>query len=206
MLRPVNAGQRPCDRQSARWCNCRWQFVPFRGDYGTFRPQAQELVRGLVYPVPDPAFPSPGVHFTRGAGGAPRAGPNAVPALAREGCRRWSVSARDTLDSLRFPGLRRPARSYARTAALEIWRDLAKPAFLAGMRRYIPVIRPGDVTFGPSGIRAQFLSRSRSLVDDFLIEEAESVIHVLNAPSPAATASIVIGRRIADRAAAHVTF
>lgn len=183
-----------------------YRIVPFRGDYYTFRPQAQELVRGLVYPVPDPAFPFLGVHFTRGADGALRAGPNAVPALAREGYRRWSVSARDTLDSLRFPGLRRLARSYARTGALEIWRDLAKPAFLAAMRRYIPAIRPADVTFGPSGIRAQCLSRSGSLVDDFLIEEADGIIHVLNAPSPAATASIVIGRHIADRAAAHFTF
>ena len=180
-----------------------YRIVPFRGDYYTFRPHARELVRGLVYPVPDPAFPFLGVHFTRGADGSLRAGPNAVPALAREGYRRWSVSGRDLLDSLRFPGLRKLARAYARTGALEIWRDLAKPAFLAEMRRYIPAISAADVTFGPSGIRAQCLSRDGGLVDDFLIEEADGIIHVLNAPSPAATASLVIGRHIADRALAH---
>ena len=182
-----------------------YRIVPFRGDYYTFRPPARDLVRGLVYPVPDPAFPFLGVHFTRGIDGELRAGPNAVPALAREGYRRSSVSARDTLDSLRFPGLRKLARAYARTGALEIWRDLVKPAFLAEMRRYLPAIGPGDVTFGPSGIRAQCLSRSGSLVDDFLIETGDRIIHVLNAPSPAATASIVIGRHIAGRAAAAFT-
>lgn len=178
-----------------------YRIVPFRGDYYTFRPPARDLVRGLVYPVPDPAFPFLGVHFTRGADGELRAGPNAVPAFAREGYRRSSVNARDLLDSLRFPGLRRLAHAYARTGALEVWRDLVKPAFLAEMRRYLPGIRSTDVRFGPSGIRAQCLSRTGQLVDDFLIEEGDGIIHVLNAPSPAATASIVIGRHIAARAA-----
>jgi len=179
------------------------RIVPFRGDYYTFRPHVRDLVRGLVYPVPDPAFPFLGVHFTRGVDGSLRAGPNAVPALAREGYRRWSVSPQDLLDSLTFPGLRKLARSYARTGALEIWRDLAKPAFLSEMRRYLPQIHSGDVSFGPSGIRAQCLTRSGALVDDFLIEESEGVIHVLNAPSPAATASLIIGRHIAERAVAR---
>jgi L-2-hydroxyglutarate oxidase LhgO len=182
-----------------------YRIVPFRGDYYTFRAHARDLVTGLVYPVPDPAFPFLGVHFTRGFDGELRAGPNAVPALAREGYGRLSVSGRDLLDSLRFPGLRKLARSYARTGALEIWRDLVKPAYVAEMRRYIPAVGPGDVTFGPSGIRAQCLSRSGALVDDFLIEEADGIIHVLNAPSPAATASIVIGRHIAARATAHLS-
>jgi L-2-hydroxyglutarate oxidase LhgO len=182
-----------------------YRIVPFRGDYYTFRPAAAGLVRGLVYPVPDPAFPFLGVHFTRGIDGTLHAGPNAVPALAREGYGRFSVSGRDLLDSLRFPGLRRLARRYAGTGALEIWRDLVKPAYLAEMRRYIPAIGARDVTFGPSGIRAQCLSRSGALVDDFLIEEGDGVIHVLNAPSPAATASLVIGRHIAARAAGHLS-
>ena len=181
-----------------------YRIVPFRGDYYTFRAAAADLVRGLVYPVPDPAFPFLGVHFTRGIDGTLHAGPNAVPALAREGYGRLSVSGRDLLDSLRFPGLRRLARRYAGTGALEIWRDLVKPAYLAEMRRYIPSITSGDVTFGPSGIRAQCLSRSGALVDDFLIEEGDGVIHVLNAPSPAATASLVIGKHIAARAAAQL--
>jgi L-2-hydroxyglutarate oxidase len=180
-----------------------YRIVPFRGDYYTFRPGAAGLVRGLVYPVPDPAFPFLGVHFTRGIDGTLHAGPNAVPALAREGYRRTSVNGRDLLDSLSFPGLRTLARRYARTGALEIWRDLVKPAYLAQMRRYIPAIQSRDLVFGPSGIRAQCLRQSGALVDDFLIEEADRVIHVLNAPSPAATASIVIGQHIAARAAAH---
>ncbi|HEY9241694.1 MAG TPA: FAD-dependent oxidoreductase, partial [Streptosporangiaceae bacterium] len=177
-----------------------YRIVPFRGDYYTFRPEAAGLVRGLVYPVPDPAFPFLGVHFTRGIDGTLHAGPNAVPALAREGYGRLAVNGRDLLDSLRFPGLRKLARAYARTGALEIYRDLVKPAYLAEMRRYIPQVTARDIRFGPSGIRAQCLSRSGALVDDFLIEEGDGVIHVLNAPSPAATASLVIGQHIADRA------
>jgi L-2-hydroxyglutarate oxidase len=180
-----------------------YRIVPFRGDYYTFRTQAVDYVRGLVYPVPDPAFPFLGVHFTRGIDGTLHAGPNAVPALAREGYGRMSVNGRDLLDTLRFPGMRKLARSYAGTGAMEIWRDLVKPAFLAEMRRYLPAIRSRDVTFGPSGIRAQCVSRSGALVDDFLVEESEGIIHVLNAPSPAATASIVIGRHIASRAVDH---
>jgi (S)-2-hydroxyglutarate dehydrogenase len=177
-----------------------YRIVPFRGDYYTFRPAAAGLVRGLVYPVPDPAFPFLGVHFTRGIDGTLHAGPNAVPALAREGYGRLSVNGRDLLDSLRFPGLRKLARAYARTGALEIYRDLVKPAYLAEMRRYIPQLSGADITFGPSGIRAQCLSRSGGLVDDFLIEAGDGIIHVLNAPSPAATASLVIGQHIAERA------
>ena len=177
-----------------------YRIVPFRGDYYTFRPAAAGLVRGLVYPVPDPAFPFLGVHFTRGIDGTLHAGPNAVPALAREGYGRLSVNGRDLLDSLRFPGLRKLARGYAKTGALEIYRDLVKPAYLAEMRRYIPQLTAADIAFGPSGIRAQCLSRSGALVDDFLIEEGDGIIHVLNAPSPAATASLVIGQHIAGRA------
>ena len=126
-----------------------YRIVPFRGDYYTFRPAAAGLVRGLVYPVPDPAFPFLGVHFTRGVDGTLHAGPNAVPALAREGYGRTAVNGRDLLDSLRFPGLRKLARTYVRTGALEIWRDLVKPAYLAEMRRYIPQISSGDISFGP---------------------------------------------------------
>jgi (S)-2-hydroxyglutarate dehydrogenase len=177
-----------------------YRIVPFRGDYYTFRPHAAGLVRGLVYPVPDPGFPFLGVHFTRGIDGTLHAGPNAVPAFAREGYGRLSFNRRDFLEVLRFPGFRRLARSYAATGAREIWRDLVKRAFVADMRRYLPMVGPGDVTFGPSGVRAQCLSRSGALVDDFLIEESGSVVHVLNAPSPAATASLVIGEHCAGRA------
>jgi L-2-hydroxyglutarate oxidase len=176
-------------------------IVPFRGDYYELR--RPELVNGLVYPVPDPAFPFLGVHFTRRVDGALRAGPNAVPALAREGYGRLALRPRDALDVLRHPGFRRLARSYARTGALELWRDLFKPAMLAELRRYVPSIEPGDVAYGPSGIRAQVLARDGSLVDDFLIEDGEGALHVVNAPSPAATASLVIGRHVAERALAR---
>ncbi len=181
-----------------------YRIVPFRGDYYTFRPHAAGLVRGLVYPVPDPGFPFLGVHFTRGIDGSLLAGPNAVPAFAREGYGRLSVNRRDLLDVLRFPGFRRLARSYAGTGAREIWRDLVKPAFVTEMRRYLPMIEAADIRFGPSGVRAQCLSRSGALVDDFLIEESSGAIHVLNAPSPAATASIVIGQHCASRAISHL--
>lgn len=177
-----------------------YRIVPFRGDYYTFRPRAAGLVRGLIYPVPDPGFPFLGVHFTRGVDGTVHAGPNAVPALAREGYRRLSLNRRDVVEMLGFPGFRRLARSYALTGAREIWRDLVKQAALADMRRYLPMIEAGDIVFGPSGVRAQCLSRSGALVDDFLIEESDAAIHVLNAPSPAATASIVIGQYCAKLA------
>jgi len=177
-----------------------FRIVPFRGDYYTFLPHARELVRGLVYPVPDPAFPFLGVHFTRGVHGDLHAGPNAVPSFAREGYGRASFRLRDVAETVGFPGFRRLARSYARTGAAEIWRDLVKPAYVAQMRKYLPQVSARDVRFGPSGIRAQCMKRDGTLVDDFLVEEEDGVLHVLNAPSPAATASLVIGRHIAERA------
>jgi L-2-hydroxyglutarate oxidase LhgO len=180
------------------------RIVPFRGDYYTFRPEARELVRGLVYPVPDPSFPFLGVHFTRGIDGGLTAGPNAVPAAAREGYRRAALDLRDLRDVVGFPGFWRLARSYLRTGALEIWRDLVKSAYIAEMRRYVPAITPEDVVFGPSGVRAQCLSRDGKLVDDFVIEETETGVYVLNAPSPAATASIAIGGEIAARVTARL--
>jgi (S)-2-hydroxyglutarate dehydrogenase len=181
-----------------------YSIVPFRGDYYTFRDRARELVRGLVYPVPDPAFPFLGVHFTRGVHGGLTAGPNAVPAFAREGYRRFSANPRDIAGLLASSGFRRLARRYARTGAREIWRDLVKPAFVAEMRRYVPAVEARDLVFGPSGVRAQCLAGDGTLVDDFLVRESPHLLHVLNAPSPAATASLVIGRHLADRALAQV--
>lgn len=178
------------------------RIVPFRGDYYTFRPHAEQLVRGLVYPVPDPAFPFLGVHLTRRVDGRLLAGPNAVPALAREGYGRRSFRLGDTLEVLRHPGFRRLARSYARTGALELWRDLVKPAFVRELR-YLPAVESRDLVLGPSGVRAQVLARDGSLVDDFLIEDSAGAVHLLNAPSPAATASIPIGRHLAARTIAR---
>jgi (S)-2-hydroxyglutarate dehydrogenase len=177
-----------------------YRIVPFRGDYYTFRPEARGLIRGLVYPVPDPSFPFLGVHFTRRIDGELWAGPNAVPAFAREGYRRWQVNPRELIGTLAFPGFRRLARTYARTGAAEIWRDFVKRAFVSDMRRYVPEVESGQVRFGPSGVRAQCMNADGSLVDDFLLEESEGAIHVLNAPSPAATASLAIGRVLAEKA------
>ena len=176
------------------------RIVPFRGDYYTLKDSARALVRGLIYPVPDPAFPFLGVHFTRRVNGELWAGPNAVPALAREGYRRGHVNPRDVLDTIRFPGFRKLAHAYARTGAAEVWRDVFKPAFVAELRRYVPALESRDLRFGPSGVRAQCMSSDGRLVEDFLFQEDEHVLHVLNAPSPGATASLAIGRLIADRA------
>jgi (S)-2-hydroxyglutarate dehydrogenase len=175
-----------------------YRIVPFRGDYYTFTPEARDLVRGLVYPVPDPSFPFLGVHFTRRIDGDLWAGPNAVPAFAREGYRRRHMSPRDLLGMLAFPGFRRLARAYARTGASEIWRDLVKRAFVADVRRYVPAVEMRHLTFGPSGVRAQCMRSDGTLVDDFLLEESEGAIHVLNAPSPAATASLAIARVLTE--------
>lgn len=177
------------------------RIAPFRGDFFVLAPEAAALVRGLIYPVPDPAFPFLGVHFTRRIDGEVWAGPNAVPALAREGYGRFSLNARDARDFLGYSGLWRLARKYYRTGAGEIWRDLVKRAAVREMRRYLPELEPRHVSFGPSGIRAQVLARDGTLVDDFLLERDGEVLHVLNAPSPAATASLAIGRRIAEQLA-----
>lgn len=179
-----------------------FRIVPFRGDYYTLVPEARSLVNGLLYPVPDPSFPFLGVHFTKRIDGAVWAGPNAVPAFAREGYRRWQLNPRDLASTVGFPGFRRLAREYARTGAAEVWRDFVKWAFVRELRRYVPRIRSRDLRFGPSGVRAQCMSADGKLVEDFLLEEAEGVLHVLNAPSPGATASLAIGRMLAEKATA----
>jgi (S)-2-hydroxyglutarate dehydrogenase len=175
------------------------RIVPFRGDYYTFLPGSRPLIRGLVYPVPDPAFPFLGVHFTRMMDGSVTAGPNAVLALAREGYRRTSFDLRDTMDVLGYMGFWRLARRHLRSGAQEVWRDLSKRAFVADMRRYVPEVRGEDVTFGPSGVRAQAVTPDGRLADDFVLEKSERMMHVLNAPSPGATASLAIAGEIVRR-------
>ncbi len=174
----------------------RYRISPFRGDYFVLSEQAAALVNGLVYPVPDPSFPFLGVHFTPRADGEVWAGPNAVPSLHREGYGRFRLRPRDAIDSLSFPGTWRLARRYSRMGAAEIWRDTFKRAAVADMRRYLPALTQSDVSYGPCGIRAQVLARDGTLVDDFLFEHRGAALHVINAPSPAATASLAIGRRI----------
>ncbi|MFJ5546903.1 L-2-hydroxyglutarate oxidase [Streptomyces sp. NPDC093225] len=174
------------------------RIMPFRGEYYDLaRP---ELVRGLVYPVPDPAFPFLGVHLTRGVGGGVHVGPNAVPALAREGYGWGTVRPRDVADELAFPGTWRVARRHWRYGAGEIRRSLSKRAFTTAVRRLLPEATEADLTPAGAGVRAQAVLRDGTLVDDFLIREAPRTVHVLNAPSPAATASLPIGREIARRA------
>ena len=175
------------------------RIVPFRGDYYTLTPDARGLVRGLVYPVPDPRFPFLGVHFTRRIDGNVWAGPNAVLAFSRTGYRRRDVSLPDLLGTLTYPGFLRLATKYLRTGLAEMWRDWSKGAFLRELQRYIPELRADQIVFGPSGVRAQALARDGTMVDDFDFGGSGRVLHVRNAPSPAATASLAIGRVIAER-------
>ena len=181
------------------------RIVPFRGDYYVLRPEARHLCRALIYPVPDPRFPFLGVHFTRRIDGDVWAGPNAVLAFAREGYRRLDVSPRDLAATLTFPGFARLARRHARMGLVEMWRDWSKHAFVGALRRYVPDLRSSDLTWGPSGIRAQALARDGRLVEDFSIGGSAHVLHVRNAPSPAATASLAIGRHIAELAIERFT-
>ena len=175
-------------------------IVPFRGDYYTLVPEARGLVRGLLYPVPDPRFPFLGVHFTKRIDGAVWAGPNAVLAFAREGYRRRDLRPRDLAASLTDPGFLRLARRHLRTGLAEMWRDWWKPAFVAELQRYVPAIRADQLVFGPSGVRAQALARDGSLVDDFALGGSGRILHVRNAPSPAATSSLAIGGMLAANA------
>jgi L-2-hydroxyglutarate oxidase LhgO len=175
-------------------------IVPFRGDYYTLSPEASGLVRGLIYPVPDPRFPFLGVHFTKRIDGSVIAGPNAVLAFAREGYRRRDVDPRDLVAALTDRGFLRLAGRYLPTGIAEMWRDWSKSAFVQQLQRYVPELRPDQVTFGPSGVRAQALARNGTLVDDFAFSGGSRVLHVRNAPSPAATSSLAIGSVLADEA------
>ncbi|MGH7857599.1 MAG: L-2-hydroxyglutarate oxidase, partial [Candidatus Binatia bacterium] len=178
------------------------RIIPFRGEYYALRPERRSLVRNLVYPVPDARFPFLGVHFTRRIDGTVEAGPNAVLALRREGYRKGSFSARDVADLLVYTGFWRMAARYWRTGLVELRRSFSRGAFVAALQRLLPDLRAGDVRRGGTGVRAQAVEPSGFLVDDFRVVESDSMVHVLNAPSPAATASISIGERIAARAEA----
>ncbi|MFH8802691.1 L-2-hydroxyglutarate oxidase [Streptomyces sp. NPDC017936] len=174
------------------------RIVPFRGEY--YELARPELVRGLVYPVPDPAFPFLGVHLTRGIDGGVHVGPNAVPALAREGYAWGVVRPREAAATAAWPGVWRMARRHWRYGAGELRRSLSKAAFAEAVRRLLPAVEDGDLVRAAAGVRAQAVLRDGGLVDDFLIREGPRAIHVLNAPSPAATASLPIGREVARRA------
>jgi len=179
------------------------RIIPFRGEYYRLTPARQGLVKSLIYPVPDPAFPFLGVHFTRMIHGGVEAGPNAVLSLKREGYRKTDFSAREAWSTFSFGGFWRLAARYWRTGAGEIHRSFSKRAFVRALQRLLPELRNEDLEPGGAGVRAQAIDPAGALVDDFSIEIMNDVVHVLNAPSPAATASIPIGRTIAARAREH---
>lgn len=174
------------------------RIIPFRGEY--YELARPELVRGLVYPVPDPAFPFLGVHLTRGIDGGVHVGPNAVPALAREGYGWGVVRPRELARTLTWPGAWRIAGRHWRYGGGELWRSVSKAAFTEAVRRLLPAVTEEDLVPAAAGVRAQAVLRDGTLVDDFLIHEGARAVHVLNAPSPAATASLPIGREVARRA------
>jgi L-2-hydroxyglutarate oxidase len=176
------------------------RIVPFRGDYYRLVASSEHLVKSLIYPVPDPAFPFLGVHFTRMMRGGVEAGPNAVLSLKREGYGRTDFDLRDTWSTFAYPGFWRLARRHWRTGAGETYRSFSKRAFVRALQRLMPRLGIDDLEPGGSGVRAQAVDQHGALVDDFSIQALDGIVHVLNAPSPAATASIPIGEAIADEA------
>ena len=179
----------------------RVRIVPFRGEYYFLRPEARTLIRGLIYPVPDPDLPFLGVHFTRTVEGEVEAGPNAVLALAREGYARTVVDVGDMRETLTYFGFWRLASRYWRTGIDEFRRSFSRAAFAASLQRLVPAVQETDLVPGGAGVRAQAVAADGMLVDDFVIEHSPRAVHVLNAPSPAATASIAIGDHVASVAA-----
>jgi L-2-hydroxyglutarate oxidase len=177
------------------------KIVPFRGEYYELRPEKRYLVKNLIYPVPNPNFPFLGVHFTRSIDGMVEAGPNAVLGLAREGYKKTDFDLKDFVEEMTYPGLWRLARKNWRTGIGEIHRSVSKKAFVRGLKKLVPEVEEGDVVPISAGVRAQALKEDGALVDDFLIAEGNNSVHVLNAPSPAATSAIPIGEEIAKRVA-----
>lgn len=181
------------------------QIVPFRGEYFELSAEADHLCRGLIYPVPDPQFPFLGVHFTRMIEGGVECGPNAVLAFAREGYTKWDINLRDLFESLTYGGFLRMASRHWRTGLGEMWRSFSKAAFVKALQRLVPEIRAEHLHAAPAGVRAQALQPDGNLVDDFLILEDGPLVNVCNAPSPAATAALNIGKLVADNASARLS-
>src|SRR5277367_4136173 len=180
------------------------KIVPFRGEYYQIKKERQFLVRNLIYPVPDPKFPFLGVHFTRLIHGGIEAGPNAVLAFAREGYKWANVNLRDLAESLCFPGLWRFLANYPSLCGYEIYRSLSKKEFCRSLQKLVPEIREDDLETGGAGVRAQAMTADGKLVEDFYFEESKGILHVINAPSPAATASLAIGSKIVERVLAQL--
>ena len=202
----VNCAGLHCDqiaRASGRARDVR--IVPFRGEYTLLSERAAKLVRGLIYPVPDPRFPFLGVHLTRTVHDTVKAGPNAILAFSRHGYKMRNVNIRDLLGIAAYTGSWRMAARYWRTGVSEFRRSIFKKIMLRSIQQLIPEIESSDLLPGPAGVRAQAVDRAGRLLDDFCIERHGNVVHVLNAPSPAATACITIGRSIADQLASKAT-
>jgi len=179
------------------------RIVPFRGEYYELIPQKEYLINNLVYPVPDPSFPFLGVHFTRMVNGGVEAGPNAVLAFKRTGYLKSDFSLKDFWETMTYPGFLKLAAKYWYTGFGEFYRSFSKKAFVKALQKLLPELQDDDITIGGAGVRAQALARNGQLIDDFKIEQSDRMIHVLNAPSPAATASLSIGETISNMAYKH---
>lgn len=179
------------------------RITPFRGEYYKLKPSAEKLIRNLIYPVPDPSFPFLGVHFTRMMAGGVECGPNAVLAFSREGYKKSDINLTDMLETLTWPGFQKVAIKYWRSGVGEFYRSFSKAAFVRALQRLVPAIQSDDLEPGGAGVRAQACARDGGLIDDFYIQSDSNVIHVCNAPSPAATASLSIGASIAEQCISH---
>ncbi len=180
--------------------NINIKIIPFRGEYYVLKKTKEHLVKNLIYPVPDPAFPFLGVHFTRFIEGGVEAGPNAVLAYAREGYTKSKINLPELFETLTFSGFIKVAKKYWKTGAAEIYRSYSKAAFTTALQRLIPEVQKNDLMPGEAGVRASAIDAEGNMVDDFVIEQQQNIIHVLNSPSPAATASLSIGKHISEMA------
>ena len=175
------------------------RIVPFRGEYYKLKPGREGIVRNLIYPVPDAQFPFLGVHFTRLIHGGMEAGPNAAMAFAREGYRKTNISLRDMWDAMTYPGLWRFVAKHPKMTAFELWQTFSKRRFCRALQKLVPSIQLSDIEPGGAGVRAQAMAREGELIQDFCLIRRRAALHVLNAPSPAATASLAIGEEIVRR-------
>jgi L-2-hydroxyglutarate oxidase LhgO len=198
----VNCAGLYADRiaQIAGITNFSCRIIPFRGEYYDLIPEKNHLVKGLIYPIPDPRFPFLGVHITRMIGGKVEAGPNAVLALSREGYTKRKINIKDCVDILSYKGFWNMAMRYWRMGMYEVYRSFSKKAFIQDVQKLFPCVQESDFVPGNAGVRAQVITRDGKLADDFIIETQQRMIHILSAPSPAATASLSIGRSVSDMA------
>lgn len=180
------------------------RIIPFRGEYYMLKPEKRSLVKNLIYPVPDPNFPFLGVHFTRMIDGGVEAGPNAVFAFKREGYHKSDVDLVEMFESLAWPGFQKVATKYWKTGMGEFYRSFSKTAFTKALQKFIPEVQEDDLIPAEAGVRAQACDRTGGLIDDFKIIEKQRAIHILNAPSPAATSSLSIGKTIAALSLKHI--